>query len=191
MTVAPCPECRSGKCRNCDGYSWDTVADERAQCPCDLLDHVGLMRLDAFVEGGYLQEVNRLLLHPLGLALAVMYREDGGGEPFLQVHDLSVSAPGVIFDPEMDLIPKARKVVDRLNERFEARLDTHGWIIQPAHPGQPGGWSCPGCGSRYDMADQLEDAEDRLSVHEATGDTVSLDELERTLNEPRGGDDER
>jgi hypothetical protein len=29
-----CPECVQGKCRNCDGTTWDVVADEPAPCPC-------------------------------------------------------------------------------------------------------------------------------------------------------------
>lgn len=34
MTTRPCPECRAGKCRNCDGTTWDDDRDERAVCPC-------------------------------------------------------------------------------------------------------------------------------------------------------------
>lgn len=33
------------------------------------------MDLDEFRDGGYLQEVNRLFFHPLGLALAVRYQD--------------------------------------------------------------------------------------------------------------------
>lgn len=34
MSADPCPECRSGKCQNCDGQTWDVERDERAVCPC-------------------------------------------------------------------------------------------------------------------------------------------------------------
>lgn len=29
-----CPECRSSKCGNCDGTSWDMALDMRVVCPC-------------------------------------------------------------------------------------------------------------------------------------------------------------
>lgn len=35
MTGSVCPECRAGKCRNCDGTSWDEQADKQVTCPCD------------------------------------------------------------------------------------------------------------------------------------------------------------
>lgn len=31
--MAVCPECRQGKCPNCDGYAWDDKAD--AEVPCE------------------------------------------------------------------------------------------------------------------------------------------------------------
>ena len=34
IEVQACPECRAGKHPNCDGRSWDYVADEPAPCPC-------------------------------------------------------------------------------------------------------------------------------------------------------------
>lgn len=34
-----CPECAAGKHRNCDGGSWDTVADGPAACPCWVASH--------------------------------------------------------------------------------------------------------------------------------------------------------
>ncbi|GAA4075602.1 hypothetical protein ACFFOS_27520 [Nocardioides kongjuensis] len=41
VVVQPCPECRAGKHGNCDGGSWDYVADEPAACPCAIEDHEG------------------------------------------------------------------------------------------------------------------------------------------------------
>jgi hypothetical protein len=37
--VLPCPECLAGKHGNCDGTTWDTVADEPADCPCAANEH--------------------------------------------------------------------------------------------------------------------------------------------------------
>lgn len=32
--IASCPECKQGKCSNCDGTTWDELADAPASCPC-------------------------------------------------------------------------------------------------------------------------------------------------------------
>jgi len=40
VNIQPCPECRAGKHRNCDGTSWDTDLDLPARCPCDDQDHI-------------------------------------------------------------------------------------------------------------------------------------------------------
>lgn len=39
--LAPCPECRQGKCRNCTGASWDNDADVLVPCPCQQAGHGG------------------------------------------------------------------------------------------------------------------------------------------------------
>lgn len=35
----PCPECAQGKHDNCDGTTWDPVADAPTACPCAEGDH--------------------------------------------------------------------------------------------------------------------------------------------------------
>jgi hypothetical protein len=37
--IEPCPECVQGKCRNCDGTSWDQAADAPGPCPCATAGH--------------------------------------------------------------------------------------------------------------------------------------------------------
>lgn len=37
--IEPCPECGQGKHDNCDGTSWDVLADEETVCPCADADH--------------------------------------------------------------------------------------------------------------------------------------------------------
>lgn len=39
VLVEPCPECKAGKCPNCDGTSWDQRNDRRAPCPCATAEH--------------------------------------------------------------------------------------------------------------------------------------------------------
>lgn len=91
------------------------------------------MDLREFRDEGYLQEVNRRFLHPLGLALEATVESDG-----------SVSLSGVWDDrddPEGtryeggDLAPKAANI-DRLwAEREEARRAALGYMVQPAAAG--------------------------------------------------------
>jgi hypothetical protein len=39
------PECRDGKCKNCDGVGWNLEKDEPGDCPCQC--HVRMTRSDA------------------------------------------------------------------------------------------------------------------------------------------------
>ena len=36
--LPPCPDCKAGKHRNCDGVTWDNEYDCEAACPCYELD---------------------------------------------------------------------------------------------------------------------------------------------------------
>jgi hypothetical protein len=36
---SPCPECAAGKHGNCDGRTWDNLADDYAVCPCSDAGH--------------------------------------------------------------------------------------------------------------------------------------------------------
>jgi hypothetical protein len=38
-----CPECRVGKCGNCDGTALDETTDEIVGCGCPSIDHFGVM----------------------------------------------------------------------------------------------------------------------------------------------------
>lgn len=82
-----------------------------------------------FVEFGYLQEVNRQFLHPLGLALAVQEDEQGNVGPFLGVWDERSDPEGFYFEK---LSPdKAQRVRDAWDERIEARMAKLGYGVQP------------------------------------------------------------
>lgn len=61
-----------------------------------------LMKVREFVELGLLQEVNRRLLHPMGLALSVAIPDDGGDWAFNDaVYDCRLDPEGMIFAEEM------------------------------------------------------------------------------------------
>lgn len=89
------------------------------------------LSLKEFVELGLLQEVNRQILHPLGVALAVIVNPDGSVE-FDGVWDYREHADGMVFD-EVDVL-KAKRVEALLQERASARMDSLGYIVQPLGP---------------------------------------------------------
>lgn len=81
-----------------------------------------------FREVGYLQELNRQFLHPLGLALEVVVSDDGA-ESLGGIWDYRDDEEGIIFsevDPE-----KAANVNAEQHKTGVARLRKLGYIIQP------------------------------------------------------------
>lgn len=89
-----------------------------------------------FAAVGYLHEVNRLLLHPLGLALEVV--TDAAGKPirYGRVRDERGDPEGIIMGDSILSSEKAAGV-DRLwTQRFEARHAALGYMVQPARPEQ-------------------------------------------------------
>jgi hypothetical protein len=97
-------------------------------------DERKFMDIQEFVEGGYLQEVNRLFFHPLGLALSVTKDDDvpwsiGG------IWDVRYDPEGVIFDPEYivsnEAAAKAATVRDQLEQRVLNREKGLGYVVQP------------------------------------------------------------
>jgi hypothetical protein len=99
------------------------------------------MDVKEFRETGYLQEVNRRLLHPLGLALEVTL-DDGGNEQISGVWDYRDDPEGLRF-AEVDA-EKVGRIEHLWAERFEPRRERLGYIVQPYDPDElrpvkPGG----------------------------------------------------
>lgn len=86
------------------------------------------MDLQEFVERGYLQEVNRIFLHRLGLALEVT--EDEDGLRLTGIQDVRDDPEGMIFGAITDLA-KAQRVHADLARHDAARLRLFGWTVQP------------------------------------------------------------
>jgi hypothetical protein len=83
-----------------------------------------------FRDLGYLQEVNRLFLHPLGLALEVVVEEDGGAR-FGDVWDERDDPEGLIFDPSLIDGEKAERITAETAERYATRFEALGFWQQP------------------------------------------------------------
>ena len=76
-----------------------------------------------FQELGYLQEVNRRFLHPLGLAMEVIRDDETGDVSFGGVWDSRDDIEGIIFDQWSQ--DKAQYVTNEMNLRCEARAKLH------------------------------------------------------------------
>jgi len=89
---------------------------------------------------GYLQEVNRLFLHPLGLALDVKIDEDGT-ETLGDVWDARDNPEGILFafdDPNFssqqrlsNAKQKAMYILEQQRDRRKARKKARGFWIEP------------------------------------------------------------
>lgn len=90
------------------------------------------MSVNEFREIGLLQEVNRLLLHPMGLALEVVVDGDGLMR-FGEIQDVRDDPEGMIFGGGFS--PAERAKAEAVNLLFEAkrsqRVSTLGWHIEP------------------------------------------------------------
>jgi hypothetical protein len=92
--------------------------------------NVKKMTLKEFRESGYLQELNRLFLHPLGLAMEVTINDDGT-EFFSGVWDCRDDPEGIVYSPDLIDDVKARRIYEETRAKQEERLKRFGYIIQP------------------------------------------------------------
>lgn len=90
-----------------------------------------------FREKGYLQEVNRQFLHPLGLALEII-KDDDGNERLGGVWDYRDDDEGIYYDiansddERKNRFKKNVEFIDNeLNRRFKKRKNVMGFDIEP------------------------------------------------------------
>lgn len=88
------------------------------------------MSVEEFRAAGYLQELNRRFLHPLGLALEVV-TEDGKPERFGGIWDYRDDPEGISYGDGVEA-DKAYRIADEMRERVHARTLALGYWIQPA-----------------------------------------------------------
>lgn len=84
---------------------------------------------------GYLQEVNRRFLHPLGLALEVV-RQDDGSVTFGGVWDYRDDPEGMAFGEHQALAEKAERIDVLWEARRGAREAGLGYMVQPVEGAQ-------------------------------------------------------
>lgn len=87
-----------------------------------------------FRERGYLHEINRLLLHPLGLALEVNIGADGT-EILDGVWDYRDHAEGIYYGDDLLSAEKAKAVMAEMFARRDGRIRELHYVIQPI-PGE-------------------------------------------------------
>lgn len=93
-------------------------------------DEIERMDVAEFREFGYLQELNRAFLHPLGLALEVVV-EDDGTERLGGVWDYRDDPEGIRYEG-VDLFEKAQRVAAERERRRPAREAALGYWQQPS-----------------------------------------------------------
>lgn len=86
------------------------------------------MTVKEFREIGYLQELNRQFLHPLGLALEVVV-DDDGNESFGHIWDSRDDPEGIIYE-KVDRKKRQNVSIEQAT-RFKLRHEGLGYIIQP------------------------------------------------------------
>lgn len=104
-------------------------------------DFPKFMNIKEFRESGYLQEVNRQFLHPLGLALTVFIDDETGEEELGGIWDYREDPEGIYFnymnrenDQIIKAIIKREFIKQEFQERSEVREDLFGDIIEPINP---------------------------------------------------------
>lgn len=88
------------------------------------------MSIQEFRARGYVQELNRQFLHPLGLALEVVINEDGT-ESLGGVWNSQDDPDGIIFGPDTLKMDKAEAIEWEQKVKHHVRELRLGFVIQP------------------------------------------------------------
>lgn len=91
------------------------------------------MSIKEFRDQGYLQEVNRQFLHPLGLALEITVDDETGECKLSGIWDCRNDPTGIVFD-EVD-VDKAVNVCRVQAKTWSKRLTSLGYFVQPLRKG--------------------------------------------------------
>lgn len=90
------------------------------------------LSIQDFVDIGYLQEINRLVLHPAGLALAVyMPRDDEESLGEFRIYDAREDPEGYVFGENTIDRGKHFRVAEEIDLHAVTRKREFGWVVQP------------------------------------------------------------
>lgn len=89
------------------------------------------LSVNDFVRLGYLQELNRLFLHPLGLDLQV--KLENNTLEFSEIIDCRDNENGIIFNEGYLDIIKRENIEFEYNKKMLYRLKNLGYVIQEIH----------------------------------------------------------
>jgi len=94
-------------------------------------DEIKRIPIKELRELGFIQEINRRLLHPCGLALEVILDKETGEETLGGVWDFRDDPEGMYFGEEVLSADKARSVDKLWYSKTHHRSDNLGYIVQP------------------------------------------------------------
>lgn len=94
-------------------------------------EEIKRMSIKEFRKLGFVQEINRRLLHPCGLALEVVVDTETGEETLGGIWDYRDDPEGMYFGEGMLSRAKAQAVTDLFNSKLAHRREAFGHIIQP------------------------------------------------------------
>jgi hypothetical protein len=99
------------------------------------MDDIKYMDPKEFRKLGFLQEVNRCFLHPLGLALSIAIDDETGKETMGPIWDYRDDPEGITFCEEAMASPAAKEkrdhVRDERGKHLKVRRELFGQFIQP------------------------------------------------------------
>lgn len=101
------------------------------------MNNIKKINIKEFRELGYLQEVNRLFFHPLGLSLEIIQDEDGT-EELDGIGDYRTSTEGLYFDlknSDKETIQKFKEKAQYIDKEFREKSKNRnnilGFVIEP------------------------------------------------------------
>ena len=95
-------------------------------------DEIKRIPIAEFRKLGFIQEINRRLLHPCGLALEVIIDNDTGDARLGGVWDYREAPEGMRYGDDMLIFEKFKGVEDLFYSKAQYRRDNLGYFIQPA-----------------------------------------------------------
>lgn len=96
------------------------------------MSEVKRMNIAEFVDEGYLQELNRRFLHPLGLALEVVVDENLRPTHFGGVWDSRDDPEGIVYGDNLPDLEKTERIHQLEEGRKPTRLARLGYWVQPS-----------------------------------------------------------